>query len=371
MQRGRLLIILGIILGLATIGAVAFLLLGGAGDTLTPTETPPPAVGIQPASTGIPTTQVIVALQPIGRGAEFVAGSIGRRDWPADNVPPEIIADEAETIGQVAKTDIVQGQVIVRGMLVDVFGAGEASFQIPAGRVAIAYPINRQKSVAFAIQPGDYVDILVSAFFADVDEEFQSTLPNKLSFIVPELDPETGADTGRFTLSSPIDEGRFVISSGDVPAIVFAREAQIPRRVAQLTVQAAKVIKVGPWIEPPPPPPADGGGDGTDGGQAAAAPPAPTPNIPDIVTLAVTPQDALVMLWLRQSGIYNEMALRAAGEENADHLTEAVTLQYMLTRFNIAVPPKIEFIMKPSDLEFTSEIQLLQTPTPVPQQTQQ
>jgi len=64
--------------------------------------------------------------------------------------------------------------------------------------------------------------------------------------------------------------------------------------------------------------------------------------------LAVTPQDALVLLWLRQSGIYSEMALRAAGEEESDHLTEAVTLQYMLTRFNIAVPPKIEFVMATS-----------------------
>jgi Flp pilus assembly protein CpaB len=362
MQRGRLLIILGIILGLATIGAVAFLLLsGGGGGELTAEEaTPTPPPGAVPPEQGIPTTQVIVALQPIGRGSEFVAGSIGRRDWPANNVPPDIIADEAETIGKVAKTDVVQGQVIVRGMLVDVFGAGEASFQIPAGRVAVAYPINRQKSVAYAIQPGDFVDILISAFFTDVDEEFQTTLPNKLSFIVPELDPETGEDTGRFTLSDPVDEGRFVISSGDIPAIVFAREAQIPRRVAQLTVQAAKVIKVGPWIEPPPPPPpAEGQAEGE-------VPPTPTPNLPNIVTLAVTPQDALVLLWLRQSGIYNEMALRAAGEENADHLTEAVTLQYMLTRFNIAVPPKIEFIMRPSDIEFLSETELVITPTPTP-----
>jgi hypothetical protein len=60
------------------------------------------------------------------------------------------------------------------------------------------------------------------------------------------------------------------------------------------------------------------------------------------------------------------MALRAAGEENADHLTEAVTLQYMLTRFNIAVPPKIEFIMQPSPFESAGELQLLNTPTPVP-----
>ena len=83
--------------------------------------------------------------------------------------------------------------------------------------------------------------------------------------------------------------------------------------------------------------------------------------------MAVTPQDALVLLWLRQSSIYSEMALRAAGEENADHLTEAVTLQYMLTRFNIAVPPKIEFIMQPSPFELVSETQLqIRYPVPPP-----
>ncbi|GAB4413792.1 MAG: hypothetical protein Fur0044_08290 [Anaerolineae bacterium] len=358
MQRGRLLIILGIILGLATLGAVAFLFLGGGGPVVVEEPPPTPTVGVAEEGGGIPTTQVIVALQPIGRGSEFVAGSIGRRDWPANNVPPDIIADEAETIGKVAKTDIVQGQVIVRSMLVDVFGAGEASFQIPAGRVAVAYPINRQKSVSFAVQPGDYVDILVTANFVDVDEEFQTTLPNKLSFLVPELDPETGEPTGNFTLSNPVDEGRFVVAAEDIPAVVFAREAQIPRRVAQLTVQAAKVIRVGPWIEPPPPPPP------AEGEQA----PTPTPALPDVVTLAVTPQDALVLLWLRQNYIYSEMALRAAGEENADHLTEAVTLQYMLTRFNIAVPPKIEFVMSPSLIELASEQQLQAqvTPTPTP-----
>ncbi|MEW5961344.1 MAG: RcpC/CpaB family pilus assembly protein, partial [Chloroflexota bacterium] len=193
MQRGRLLIFLGIILGLATIGAVAFLLFqgGGGGVPLLSQPTPTP-LPVLPEDQGVPTTQVIVALQPIGRGASFVQGSIGRRDWPANNVPPDIIADEAETIGKVAKTEIVQGQVIVRSMLADLAGAGEASFQVPAGRVAVAYPINRQTSVAYAVQPGDYVDILVTAFFVDVDEEFQTTLPNKLSFIFPELDPETG-----------------------------------------------------------------------------------------------------------------------------------------------------------------------------------
>lgn len=337
MQRGRLLIILGIILGLATLGAVAFFVFGGGGGGLlgggSPTPEAPPVV--QQEDQGIPTTQVIVALQPIARGSEFVAGSIGRRDWPANNVPPEIIADEAETIGKIAKTEIVQGQVIVRSMLVDKGGTRDASFLIPAGRVAVAYPMNRQTSVAYAIQPGDFVDVLVTAFFIDVDEEFQTPLPNKMRFFFPSFDQETGVQTG-VTLSPPTDEGRFEIGAGDVAAIVNGSSEQIPRRVAQLTVQSAKILSVGPWIEEPTPTPAEDGS------------PPPPPPLPDVTTLAVTPQDALVLLWLRQSGIYSELALRAAGEDQADHLTEAVTLQYMLTRFNIAVPPKIEFIMTTS-----------------------
>jgi Flp pilus assembly protein CpaB len=341
MQRGRLLIILGIILGLATLGAVAFLFFGG--DVLTPpTPTPPPVV----EEGGIPTTQVIVALQPIGRGSQFVQGSIGRRVWPANNVPPDIIGDEAETIGKVAKTEIVQGQVIVRSMLADIGEGGDASFLVPPGRVAVAYPIDSQASVSYAVQPGDYVDILVTAPFVDVDEEFQTKLPNKMSLFFKILDPATGETVDINVVD--IEEGRFaVLTTEDMPAIINpGEENQRPRRVAQLTVQAAKVIRVGPWIEPPPPPPPE---------EEEGEVPTPTPNLPNIVTLAVTPQDALVLLWLRQSDIYSEMALRSAGEENADHLTEAVTLQYMLTRFNIAVPPKIEFVMDTSFVEVGEE----------------
>jgi len=334
MQRGRLLIILGVILGLLTLGAVVFLVVGGGilGSIGASEPTPTPVLT---GTKEVPTREVIVALQPIPRGAQFVEGAIGRRPWPAESVPPDVIQDEIETIGMVAKTEIVQGQIIVRSMLAPVAGAGEASFKIPPGKVAVAFPINRQSSVAYAIQPDDFVDIIVTAHFLDVDEEFQTTLPNKMQFFFPIYDPETGQPIG-FTVSEPpTDEGRFEVA-GDFSAIVYARHEQIPRRAAQLTVQAAKVIKVGLWLEEPAP---------AQPAETQQDEPTPTPKLPDIVTLAVSPQDALVLLWLRQSGIHTEMALRSANEENADHLTEAVTLQYMLTRFNIAVPPKIEFIM--------------------------
>ncbi len=63
------------------------------------------------------TMHVVVALQPIRQGEPFRAGSIGRRAWPAGQVPPGAIANESDVAGHVAAMDIVQGQVIVREML--------------------------------------------------------------------------------------------------------------------------------------------------------------------------------------------------------------------------------------------------------------
>jgi len=360
MQRGRLLILLGIVLGLLTVGLVAFFALGSGGLPGTEPEPTPPGPSASPTS--IPTTQVIVALQPIARGAEFVQGSVGPRPWPAGNVPPEVIADEAELFGKVAKTEIVQGQPIVRTLLVDKGGAGEASLSIPRGRVAVAYPITRQRSVAFAIQPGDSVDVLITSFFIDVDEEFQAPLPNKIRFFFPTYDQTSGSQTG-VQLSEVFDEGRFELGADEIASIVGASGPQVPRRVAQLTVESAKVLRIGNWP--------DSAGNPIVTGpvqqqpQEEGAPPPPPPP-PDIVTLAVEPQDALVLLWLRQSGIYSELALRAAGDDDAEHITEAVTLQYMLTRFNIAVPPKIEFVMAPSIVELQEASQISEQVAPVP-----
>lgn len=76
------------------------------------TCTPPPTTEtswFQPA---------FVASQPLGRGYEFVPGSVGVKYYP-DGGARDMIADEVEVVGKVAKTEIAQGQVVVRSMLVD------------------------------------------------------------------------------------------------------------------------------------------------------------------------------------------------------------------------------------------------------------
>ncbi len=328
MRRGRLLILLGIILGLAT-AVIVLVVLTRQG----PGIAPPPPTGAE-TPTPIPTQQVWVALQPIPRGGDFVEGTLGLRDWPSTNVPPDVIGDKSETIGRVAAVDVVQGQPILRTMLAERGAAGQAALLVPEGRVAVAFPIDEQSSVAYAIQPGDFVDVLIVASFLDSDQEFQTKLPNLISFFSKQQDQE-GNVTVQF--SAPTDEGRFEAPPGLPPEIpgayVYPREPQRPRRVAQLTVEAAKVLRVGPWIDLPSDQPQP-----TEEGQ-----PPPPPPPPDIVTLAVEPQNALVLLWARKSEMHMELALRAPGTEDAIYRPEAVTLQYMLTRFDIAVPPKLEY----------------------------
>jgi Flp pilus assembly protein CpaB len=331
MRRGRLLIFLGLILGIGT--AVIILAV-----MMKQEPAPPPTPGlVQAQPTGVPTQKVWVALQPIRRGGEFVEGTLGLRDWPTTNVPPDVIGDAAETIGRVAAMDIVQGMPILRSMLAEKGAAGQAALLIPPGKVAVAFPISEQSSVAYAIQPGDYVDVLIMASFIDMDTDFQTKLPNYVRFFTSSTDKETGQTT--FALLEQADEGRFERPPGLPPeiggAIVYPREAQRPRRVAQLTVPAAKVLRVGPWMEAPRPQQAPSG-------EGQAAQPTPPP-LPTIITVAVDPQDALVLLWARKSEMYMELALRAPGEETARYQPEAVTLQYMLTRFQISVPPKLEY----------------------------
>ncbi len=352
MRRGRLLLLMGLVLALGAAVIVAVVL------RQQPAEAPPPEAKFaqEAEPTGVPTQKVWVALQPIPRGGDFVEGTLGLRDWPTSNVPPDVIGDVAETIGRVAAIDIVQGMPILRSMLAEKGAAGQAALLIPDGKVAVAYPIDEQSSVAYAIQPGDYVDVLIVASFVDMDEDFRTKLPNFIQFFTSYTDPDTGQTS--FTLLPKTDEGKFERPPGLPPeiggAIVYPREAQRPWRVAQLTVPAAKVLRVGPWIEQPQ-------AQVPEGEQ-----PPPEP-LPTIITLAVDPQDALVLLWARKSELYTEMALRSPGTENARYQSEAVNLQYILTRFNIPVPPpKLDYGL---EKEFSlSEPAPVATPESLPEQ---
>jgi hypothetical protein len=65
--------------------------------------------------------------------------------------------------------------------------------------------------------------------------------------------------------------------------------------------------------------------------------------------LIVSPQDALVLKWADEAGAAIHVVLRSyedAGVRLPD--TEAVTLQYMIDRFNIGLPPGLPYGVEPA-----------------------
>jgi pilus assembly protein CpaB len=97
---------------------------------------------------------------------------------------------------------------------------------------------------------------------------------------------------------------------------------------------------------------------------------AEAPKPPDVITLIVTPQDAVTLNYLLALAPYGSaqltLALRSAGDDTLIQ-TEAATLDFLLKQYNIPIPVKLPYGIEPRVDELiaptlTNDIQ----PTPVP-----
>ena len=64
--------------------------------------------------------------------------------------------------------------------------------------------------------------------------------------------------------------------------------------------------------------------------------------VPTGSTAATENQDALVLKYARENNFIMDLVLRAAGDE-VPVSTEAITLEYMIRRFNITLPPQLQY----------------------------
>lgn len=338
MQRGRLLILVGLLLLLAT-GGVFFVLtqLGGTGGGATPT----PAV----APTEVNVTQIVIAVQPMPRGSRIPADAVTTAPWPTLSLPNGAITDTAQVVGQLARFDIVRGMPVLASLIApDVTQLGgqgsEAALRIPLGQVAITIPMTRLSGVGYALKEGDHVNVLVSLLFVDLAES-QSALPNRAGLVF--VDPITNL----ITINPLGAEGDFTTKNlFALPIFIQPSEAQRPRLVVQQIVQDATVLKVGTFGEEligAPTPTAVPDPAATPTAEAAPTPIPP----PDILTLIVSPQDALVLKYFIDSDASFTMALRSAGDFSRVD-TESVTLQYAIERFRISVPAQLTYGLEPA-----------------------
>jgi Flp pilus assembly protein CpaB len=340
---------------------------GGGGEEATPvpTATPPP------------TLPIIVAARDIPRGARLTVQDVTVMRWPLlDEAPPPVgvlvVSDDPngagleQVEGRIARVDILNGQAVLEFMItpgdqpVDLTDTGsDAALMVPSGMVAMALPTTRLGTVAYALRPGDHVDVFMSYLFADVQEEFQTLLPNQGILLTD--DPEliaAGFQSLEYTIGLE-DRGLFGTTLLITPNEA-ATNGQIPRRTTQLVVDNALVMRLGNWsledIDQPivvtPIPTATPNPEGEDQ-QAAAEPtavPTPIPAVPppDVITLAMPRQDALVLLHSLYEGASIDIALRSALDDDiTDIVTDPVTLDYIINFYNVTPPEQLPIVLDP------------------------
>lgn len=288
MRRGRILILLGLILALGTAAAVFVLLQ----STATPTE----QVEVQ-------REQVVVAIQPIAED-EPVEGRIELRAVPVETIPGGALRSLDGTGGMLAAGPIPQGTIIQNDLLIspaERMQEGELGKLLEPGFVAVALPIDELSSVSYGIQPGDHIDVLMTFFFVDLEQETQSLGP-----LCPPLCTTT---------------------SGEEQAEVGE---QIPRLASQLTLQDVRVLGVGRWEHEESQP--------TEEEQTRQQAQQPVARVlPEYITVMVTPQDALVLKLAREHGMSIDLAVRAQ-DDAQQFATQQVTLDYIMARFEVSLP---------------------------------
>lgn len=351
MRRGRTLILILLIVIIALV--VGFVLINqilGAAQ--------------QPTDTGPVYVDVYYAAQNIAQGAEITEDVLATLKVPQENVVAVMFTvDELSVlVGKVAKFPLDQGVVITETMVTDASAAVPVSGPtwaslIPPGMTAMTVPTDRLSVSGYAINDGAHVNINACLLFVDVDPSYQTILPNLTAVLtgtglgnISGGGSAQGTQGGFDVVGLPIlslgvaasgsAQGRLELDpSVQQPYYVIPSEAQRPRLVCQMLLQDVVVLKLGnfPLVAAATTP--------EQQQDPNAAPPAPV--APDIVTLVVSPQDSITLSYLVYSNAKLMMTLRNPSDQGRI-ATEASTLQFLLSQYNIPVPAKLPYAMQPA-----------------------
>ena len=337
MRGGRTLVLVGLIVVLGAVAVGVILWRRGAIGPSTPAAVAPEGEEGVPYAPPEGMQEIVVASQNIPRGSRITGDAVRTASWPESSVPVGALIDVEGVLGRIARVDVVLDMPIMEGMLTDAPGelggvGSDAALQIPPGKVAYALPVSRYSGVAWALQPGDHVDVIISLLLVDLDEEFQTALPNNASCVQP---PEGEGCQGGVM-------GRLEVLPNSWVVNLTPNGDQRPRLVTQLTVQDAVVLRVGDWPGEEEAPPVEE----EQPQEVEAQPVSPGRAAVEPLTVVVTPQDAMVLKYAREVGASMDLVLRSVGDTDL-LTTDSVTLQYMLERFDIELPPKLPYGFTP------------------------
>jgi pilus assembly protein CpaB len=296
-RSNRLIILVGIILAVIVAGGV-FLLTQGGGT------------GGETGGRGNPTTQkVAVATQPLTLGTVIDASTmLTTKDIDVTTVPAGAVTDPASVNGFVLRRDVLQGDVIVDS---DFTVSGQVSNQdilknLKKGFRAMAVQVDQVTGVGTLIQPGDYVDIVLTMEGTD----------NKFPVIVEKAPTREG---------SPLTTVR---NFAAVNNLLNATSVKV-------LVQNVQVL--GALLPPPettsgqqPAPSSNPGSSGTAlNGQQ------------EIVILALTPEQVELTRFVQLDGNLSLVLRSTADKDSAPDATGGTTLRILVDKWGVVVPKMV------------------------------
>lgn len=375
MRKGRIFFIIALILilGLAAVAIVYF-------RFLQPTSSEPAAEAV--TAPAVEVVEVVVVTQHTPRGYLLNETVLGVIEIPRDMLIEGYFTDLTQVVGRQARVDLDANMLLTSSMVVDspdqLSTTGSlAALSIPRGMVAISIPINRLSSVSYAPQPGDHVNVIATLLMVDLDTDYQSEMPNRNAAVLgagpgvvigaesaDEVSVNANTDMSKVTAQSVGAGPTSVIGRTEIDPLLeqtwyaVPSEAQRPRLVSQTLLQDAIVLGVGDFpltdqieelpASTPEIPPVEGETESaeytSDYPEAELA--KPEPKLPDLITLIVSPQDAVTLNYLIYAGSQLTLALRPSGDDSRVQ-TEATTMDFLLKQYNIPVPVKLPFGLEP------------------------
>ena len=117
-------------------------------------------------------TEVVVALTSIPEHVRITQEMVQLASIPVEGVHPDAVKDMNLVVGAITRTDIINGEQILAGRIVNEESDAGLSYWIPENMRAVAIPVSEIVGVANYVEVGDKVDILATyEFEVDVPGE--------------------------------------------------------------------------------------------------------------------------------------------------------------------------------------------------------
>ena len=226
-----------------------------------------------PAPTPVPAARIVVAAQDIPDRTAVQASMLTLKDWPQDMVPVGATTESQDLIGKITSGRIVAGEPVLLSKVSSETATSGLAPTLPPGLVAMVLSLSPVAAVGGAVRTGDSVDILLSLDYGVYNEQGDESKDLHTTFY----------------------------SIQDVPIL----EALIPAsaKTETGTLGATSQASMGSAV---------------------------------VVTILVTPQDALLLKYAREKGTI-DLVLRSP-QFHDQVVTDPVYLEYIMRRFELPEP---------------------------------